>query len=34
VFTAAELAPLYEDFLARRITDADATEIARRITEK
>jgi hemolysin activation/secretion protein len=34
VFTPAELAPLYEDFLATRITDAEASEIARRITKK
>jgi hemolysin activation/secretion protein len=34
VFTPAELAPLYEEFLATRITDAEAAEIARRVTQK
>jgi hemolysin activation/secretion protein len=34
VFTSAELAPLYEKFLATRISDEEASEIARRITRK
>jgi hemolysin activation/secretion protein len=34
VFTPAELAPFYEPYLATPITEVEATEIARRITEK
>ena len=34
VFSPTDLAPLYEEFLATRITDTETAEIARRITQK